>query len=405
MSKLKDKESCIKSNSSTDDEDEDFLGFSMTEDASSQDLTLKSDVKGISNDEETLLCETCLKVYPLQCTTFDLEVYQLMKKKNCLNELIWRCQQCRNRSCRISNMELFELVNKMQTRLEKLEAGLKPIKVPVAKPILENVEPKITHQLIVTTNGKEPFTKQTFAEKVKENLRTVPVQNIKVAKDGYGIINFPNETSRDDGLLKLKHDFPVQPNNRPMRSVFPKITISNIDGSTYKKGDTEKLRLSIFEKNPTIHALANQGKLFNVLFIKEDFRQNDSSVAVVKVDKEVYAEIKALKYQLYIDFRRCQVSDRLHVTQCYQCQKFGHIKSTCSSAQPICRYCTEHHETKTCPHKGDLSKYKCANCGGNHTSTYIKCPILQKQAQSLINRTQGMETYVKNDLRPYVIVT
>ena len=206
-------------------------------------------------------------------------------------------------------------------------------------------------------------------------------------------------------MLKLKNDFPVTFNNRPHRSILPKITISNIDSNTYKRGDNGKLKQSICEKNPTIHALINQGKLFNVLFIKEDVQQNNCSVAIVKVDKEIYEEIQSLKFQLYIDFTRCKVSDRFHVTQCYRCQKFGHTWSACTSGPLVCRYCAANHETKTCPYKGDISNYKCGNCEGNHTSTYFKCQMLQVQAQSLINRTQGMESHPKNSLRRNVIVT
>ena len=132
------------------------------------------------------------------------------------------------------------------------------------------------------------------------------------------------------------------------------------------------------------------------------------ATAVVKVDKLVYDEIRVLKYQLYVDFHRCRVRDRFYLAQCYQCQKFGHMKDNCpmkdTNAQ-VCMYCTGNHISKSCPHKGDVQRYKCANCGQNHSSTYFKCPFVQKQVDSLLSRTQGLEHMSKNDIRPHAIKT
>ena len=134
---------------------------------------------------------------------------------------------------------------------------------------------------------------------------------------------------------------------------------------------------------------------------------NMPNSAVVKVEKVIYEQIKSLKYQLYIDFSRCQVFDRYHLTQCYRCQKFGHTSKQCqrSSDDLVCRYCTENHESKDGPLKGQLESYKCANCKSNHASTYTKCPVLQSQLQILLNRTQGMEHVPKNGIRSNVIMT
>ena len=150
------------------------------------------------------------------------------------------------------------------------------------------------------------------------------------------------------------------------------------------------------------------GHTFDVMFIREDNRQTDTSVAVARVDKEIYSEIRSLGYQLYIDFSRCRVSDRFHLPQCYKCQKFGHTRNTCptkSNDVQVCRYCTENHDSKSCPQKGQQDKYKCANCGQNHSSTYFKCSVVQNQVQSLLNRTQCMENKAKNEIRPHVIIT
>jgi hypothetical protein len=368
--------------------------------------------KYIQDSDNTLLCDCCKYNYHLKCTNFNEEVYQLMKVKNCFADVSWKCNKCKNENP-IANSELLEMLKALQQRVTLLETnGGKQTGIPIPKQnrnIPETkVENKITHQLIVSTDGNEPLTQKSFADKVKCNLRTVPIKNLKIAKDGCGIIEFPDQTSRDDGLAKLKEDFNVQPNNKPQRFLLPKITISGIESSDYKASDVLKLQDAICDKNPSIKQLIEQGGTFEILFIKEDWQKKNFSVAVAKISKEIYSEIRRLKYQLYIDFIRCRVSDRFHLPQCYGCQKFGHTSNNCqikSNDLLVCRYCAKNHQSKSCPHKGHVDMYKCANCGLNHTSTYIKCPVVQNQLQSLLNRTQGVECLSKNDIRPHVLVT
>ncbi len=73
MSSLHNERSSPKLNLSTDDDEDDFLGFEYA--FSSKDLISES------NDKDSLLCESCLQVYPLKFTNFNQEVYYFMKKK------------------------------------------------------------------------------------------------------------------------------------------------------------------------------------------------------------------------------------------------------------------------------------------------------------------------------------
>ena len=142
------------------------------------------------------------------------------------------------------------------------------------------------------------------------------------------------------------------------------------------------------------------------MFIKEDGRNVGNSIAVARVDKEIYSIIQVLNFQIFIDFNRCRVTDRFHVTQCYGCQKFGHVKSNCPTRNVlVCRYCSDNHDGRNCPLKGNVESYKCSNCESNHSTTYGGCPVLKNKAFSVMQRTQGMEAHTKNDLRPHVITT
>lgn len=69
------------------------------------------------------------------------------------------------------------------------------------------------------------------------------------------------------------------------------------------------------------------------------------------------------------------------VTQCLNCQQFGHGTRNCHLA-PRCTVCGENHSTDKCVHvameKVDPVQYKvepkCANCGDKHQSTAKDCP-------------------------------
>jgi hypothetical protein len=72
--------------------------------------------------------------------------------------------------------------------------------------------------------------------------------------------------------------------------------------------------------------------------------------------------------------------------QCYNCQRFGHSAKFCDS-KPRCVVCSEEHKFQDCPVKNTKDKMKCANCKGNHTSSYSGCREVKtaKQVQEIKN--------------------
>ncbi|GJQ65604.1 hypothetical protein Trydic_g12483, partial [Trypoxylus dichotomus] len=63
---------------------------------------------------------------------------------------------------------------------------------------------------------------------------------------------------------------------------------------------------------------------------------------------------------------------RSEIVQCQKCQMFGHTQSNCNINYK-CMKCGEGHFTHLCT-KPKTTPPKCANCQGEHLSTYIKCP-------------------------------
>ncbi|UYV79488.1 hypothetical protein LAZ67_17002858, partial [Cordylochernes scorpioides] len=68
------------------------------------------------------------------------------------------------------------------------------------------------------------------------------------------------------------------------------------------------------------------------------------------------------------------------VTQCFNCQGFGHGQLNCF-LKSKCVKCAEEHHSKDCPRKSKQLPPKCANCGEAHTANYRGCPNFPKPQQ------------------------
>ena len=82
--------------------------------------------------------------------------------------------------------------------------------------------------------------------------------------------------------------------------------------------------------------------------------------------------VTGIVYQVE-EFRR-----PISVTQCFNCQSFGHLAKNCRSKQKRL-ICGESHSYKGCPNR-EAKKAKCANCLEPHVASYRGCPEYKKQA-------------------------
>ena len=72
--------------------------------------------------------------------------------------------------------------------------------------------------------------------------------------------------------------------------------------------------------------------------------------------------------------------------RCYNCQKFGHHKSACTSPA-ICAVCSGRHETEHCitRHKGGQgTTLRCPNCKSNHPAWHRRCPARINKIQAAL---------------------
>ena len=120
--------------------------------------------------------------------------------------------------------------------------------------------------------------------------------------------------------------------------------------------------------------------------VRRFIKKNGFTLGTLKVDFKTPEELKkALREGISIGYSHYRVEPYIKpptALQCFNCKRFGHTHKWCSRRSK-CRYCAgEDHEEIKCMLKGDLEKYKCANCKGVHSATYHKCPEYTKHIRS-----------------------
>lgn len=62
------------------------------------------------------------------------------------------------------------------------------------------------------------------------------------------------------------------------------------------------------------------------------------------------------------EMKQCErFSGEGKMTQCFKCQRYGHVAKSCRN-ETTCGHCAENHHSEDCTHKTTLSRQKCAVC-------------------------------------------
>lgn len=100
---------------------------------------------------------------------------------------------------------------------------------------------------------------------------------------------------------------------------------------------------------------------------------------LVQINKE-YKSIYNLTNLLGLKIQIEPLKNKGFILQCHRCQIFGHAQANCN-AKFKCMKCGDEHSTHICT-KPKTTPPKCANCAGEHTSIWKKCPARPKTTQS-----------------------
>lgn len=91
-------------------------------------------------------------------------------------------------------------------------------------------------------------------------------------------------------------------------------------------------------------------------------------------------------------FAEYQCFEDIEVTQCFKCQRFGHLSSSCKFPTK-CKHCLENHNSKECTHTVPPAK-RCSNCirsnknqetefNVHHSPSDIRCPLRTERVEAL----------------------
>ena len=128
-------------------------------------------------------------------------------------------------------------------------------------------------------------------------------------------------------------------------------------------------------------------RLKNNLTLK--FRQ------VVKVSCTQEAALKLFGSNLQIGGKEIKIERQrgYQVIRCFSCQAYGHIAENCKR-EAACENCSE----QSC-HKPCTNLAKCANCGGNHPASDIKCPVFIDKHED-IAKQYPINKYIESLVKP-----
>ncbi|GBN80576.1 hypothetical protein AVEN_108225-1 [Araneus ventricosus] len=104
------------------------------------------------------------------------------------------------------------------------------------------------------------------------------------------------------------------------------------------------------------------------------------STTSVKLPEHIKAGYLRLAVKVYIP----------NPLRCFQCQRFGHSKSSCRGTLTCARCVEVGHDSTTC-----TAKEKCINCKGDHTSFSRNCFAWKQDKEIISTKIKNQISYVE----------
>lgn len=103
-------------------------------------------------------------------------------------------------------------------------------------------------------------------------------------------------------------------------------------------------------------------------------------MVLVEIDKRYKSIYDYLTFVCGLRVRIESLRRKIGESQCYRCQRYGHVQHNCR-AQVWCVKCAGNHHTQTCE-KPRTAAATCVNCGGNHPANFRGCPSYTARTQT-----------------------
>lgn len=130
-----------------------------------------------------------------------------------------------------------------------------------------------------------------------------------------------------------------------------------------------------FTEEEILQDIREQG--FLVESVKRMRRNKDTPYSMVMATTEKSEEGKRLfniRKLLGLNVRTEPKRRQTGKTQCFRCQRFGHVQLNCT-LPPRCAFCAKDHQSRDCTKtRGPGKEATCANCEGAHPAFASGCP-------------------------------
>lgn len=265
----------------------------------------------------------------------------------------------------------------------------------------------------VIDDSSEGAAKPTSLSLINNAINGVNVDFCSLKKSGRVAIGFQSVESLKAAEKKLNESKECSSafSTRPPKKMMPKVTVHGISEVLFEFCENrdemcDVLLDDIIKRNTVVKSLidSNSSEFISVVMVQKKMNSHDyvTYTAVLKMSSAVRKAIFDNGNKLYISLRRCKVTDRYHVKQCYHCQKPGHVSNDCpvkkDDALPTCFYCSGPHSSAKCGNKQSEINQRCANClksrnpdmvkGANsHTAASRDCPVMQAYINTIRKKT------------------
>ena len=241
--------------------------------------------------------------------------------------------------------------------------------------------------------------------KVEKALKNIPVLDTSVNRKHTQLF-FETDDDLKEAEKALSPFLNVTPVVEKQKKRDPRLMISDLDQDLLNKEALMDAILS--DKNEGIKRLHQEGKTISVVHVNKPGRY-----AVIKVAPEIRTMIADNRDRIFLKLRQHIVKDRFYVTQCFHCQRYGHVAGSVycpnKDRSPTCAFCSGDHDTRQCRAKNDndLGRMKCVNCdvgGSKEDKKYAKshpassnlCPHYVNARGRLMENTSGVTKERKN---------
>ena len=259
------------------------------------------------------------------------------------------------------------------------------------------------------SDGTTPMCEKKWTDVVKPKvvkaLKNIPVLDLSVNKKRTHL-HFETDDQLEQAKEVLSPFLEVSTFVEKEKKKDPRIMINDLDQDLLEKDVL--LSEIVSDKNEGVKRLTEEGHQVKVVHVNKVGRY-----AVVQVSPEVRKAIAEKKDRLFLKLRQHIVKNRFYVTQCYHCQRFGHVAGSiyCPNKDKaaVCSFCTGDHDTRQCPAKqnNDISKMKCVNCENSgskedkrhaksHPASSGLCPFFVNAKAKLMETTSGVAVEEKN---------